>query len=241
MHYTHLFIFFSRFTFFAFFLKLFCRGIDALGFPWAHTLHESWVIALASSVVRSRGRQMGVQRGTSRRITSVLYPQLQVCKAAFLVKVSLQLSDDLVHFFILKPLQLNCCWPSSEDDLATLNASSEGQQFHNVSRTLLQFKREEKRFFLFTIKWSVLPGIYICTMDLSLKHKCNFLFLSFLLLQDWRVKLLQCFWACLNITCAMTHSKLQQLMLVAFKTYVNINSSSTHSSRRLFFARRLEE
>lgn len=90
---------------------------------------------------------MGVQRGTSRRITSVLYPQLQVCKAAFLVKVSLQLSDDLVHFFILKPLQLNCCWPSSEDDLATLNASSEGQQFHMLAELCHNLKEEKRGSF----------------------------------------------------------------------------------------------
>lgn len=199
---------------------------------WSHLQAQLW---------DHEAGKLGVQRGTSHRFTSVLYPQLQVCKAAFLVKVSLQLSDDLVHFFILKPLQLNCCWPSSADDLATLNASSEGQYFQNARRTLPQFKIEEKTFFLFTIKWSVLPGIYICTMDVSLKHKCNFLFLSFLLLQDWRVKLLQCFWACMNITCAMTHSKLQQLTLVAFKMYVNINSSSTYSSRRLLFPHSVEE
>lgn len=53
------------------------------------------------------------------------------------------------------------------------------------------------------------------------------------------MKLLQCFWACLNIVCKMIHSKcelvqLQQSVLAAFKMYENINSRSTYEKRRLF-------
>lgn len=148
--------------------------------------YTSCAVALASSVCEiTRQANLGCkeEQAKSLHLRSIL--SYKCARQLFIVTVSLQLSDDLVHFFILKPFERKCCQSPSEDDPATLNASSEGQQFHNFSRTLLQFKKEEKRFFLFTIKGSVLPGIYICTMDVSLKRKRSFLnFLSFLLLPD---------------------------------------------------------
>lgn len=186
MHYTHLFIFFLVSHFFAFFQSHFVMGLvrSIISLERAH--YTSCAVALASSVCEiTRQANLGCkeEQAKSLHLRSIL--SYKCARQLFIVTVSLQLSDDLVHFFILKPFERKCCQSPSEDDPATLNASSERQQFHNFSRTLLQFKKEEKRFFLFTIKGSVLPGIYICTMDVSLKRKRSFLnFLSFLLLPD---------------------------------------------------------
>lgn len=106
--------------FFAFFKSYFVMGLMRSGSLSAHATQASCVIALASSVCEITRRE---NLGCKEEQAVVLHLRLSSAtsvQGSALVKVSLQLSDDLVHFFILKPFQRKCCWPSSEDDPATL-------------------------------------------------------------------------------------------------------------------------
>lgn len=116
-----------------------------------------------------------VQRGASRSFTSALILSYKCARQRFSQSVftAFRWLGAFLYFEAISTevlLAIFWRWPSH-----SINASSEGQQFHNFSGTLPQFKKEEKRFFLFTIKGSVLPGIYICTMDVFSKHKRSFL------------------------------------------------------------------
>lgn len=161
MHYTHLFIFFLVSHFFAFFKAILSWDWCAQSPLGAHTTR---VVRshLQAQFVRSRGRQIwGAKRSRPKVYICALSSATSV-QGSSLVTVSLQLSDDLVHFFILKPFQRKCCQPPSEGDPATLNASSEGQQFHILVELCCNLKkRREEVLFIYNKRISSARYLYM--------------------------------------------------------------------------------